>query len=51
MTTQQKVLTVSNTDGTINAAIDAQAPDGWSVYSLTLSGDNIIILFYKTTVS
>lgn len=51
MTTQQKVLSVSNNVTVINAAIDAQAADGWSVFSLTPTEGNIIILFYKTTVS
>lgn len=47
MTMEQKVLTVANNDTDINAAITAQAVDGWFVGSLTLSGTDIIILFTR----
>lgn len=47
-TTEQKVSTVSNNDAAINAEIDAQAADRWIVYSLTLSGASVIILFTRT---
>jgi hypothetical protein len=46
-TTEQKVSIVTATEGAINTEIDAQAPDGWIVTQLVLSGSDIVILFTR----
>lgn len=48
--TEQKTVTVANTDFDINTAIGSQATGGWLVSSLTLFNDdsNVIILFSRT---
>ncbi len=45
--TEQKVVTVANSDAAMNAEITAQAVDSWVVSHLLLSGANIIILFSR----
>lgn len=45
--TQQKTLTVPNTDEDMNEAINEQASEGWIVGALTPSGDDMVILFTR----
>lgn len=47
--TEQKVVTVSNTDLAINNEIAAQATGSWLVQDLFISGSNVILLFQRTT--
>lgn len=50
---EQKVVTVSNDDSSINAEITLQAADSWLVSSLTLfnSDASVIILFTRTVTA
>lgn len=48
-TSEQKILTVANNDTDVNAAITAQAADGWITAQLIVSGSDIIILFTRLT--
>lgn len=46
--TEQKTVTVVNTDTNINDEITAQAADEWTAALLILSGSNMVILFTRT---
>lgn len=45
--TEQKVVTVANSDETINAELTTQGADGWLASQLTISGSDVIILFSR----
>lgn len=47
-TLQQKTVTVSKGDVNVNAEIDTQAADGWSVAQIVPDGEEVIILFSRT---
>lgn len=53
MTIEQKVITVSLDDITINDEIALQAEAGWTVNSLVLTHDDseVVILFNKITIT
>jgi hypothetical protein len=44
---EQKTVTMAANDGAMNAEIEAQAEDGWTVQLLILNGSNMTILFSK----
>lgn len=49
-TIEQKVVTVTNDDTTINAEINTQGSDGWLLGFVTLWTDNSkVILFFSRT--
>lgn len=45
--TEQKVVTVSNDDTSINTELTTQAVDNWIAVLFTVSGGNVIILFNR----
>lgn len=47
-TTEQKVITTTNDDASMNAAIDAEAPDQWLVSLLVPKDTDMVILFTRT---
>lgn len=50
MSVEQKVVTVSNTDEAINAELTTQNADNWTCVSITLSVDNVILLFNRVNI-
>lgn len=46
---QQKVLFVTNDEASIQAAIDAQALEGWALGLMIVSGTDMVLLFSKPT--
>lgn len=44
---QQRVLFVTNDEATIQAAIDAQFLEGWTLGLMVISGSDMVLLFSK----